>query len=118
MAKSVKVFLALILIVGVLAAPVSAGLRVITGKVLGSDGGTVVGATVLVRGNNKEVMDGAPTGLDGRFVLKISTTRAETISLEVSSIGYAKYEREFYLNLESLTVVVKIKAMNVDVGGV
>ena len=117
MAKSVKILLALILIVGVLAAPVSAGLRVITGKVLGSDGGTVVGATVLVRGNNKEVMDGAPTGLDGRFVLKISTTRAETISLEVSSIGYAKYEREFYLNRDSLTVVVKLKAMLVDVGG-
>lgn len=116
MGKSMKILLSVVLLIFGSALPVSAAWRVVTGKVLGTDGGVVVGATVLARGDNNEVIDGTPSGLDGRFVLKISATRAETISLEVSSIGYAKYEKEFFLDRDSTAVVVKLKAVLVDVG--
>ncbi len=116
MAKSMKVLLAIFLAVIGSTSPVSAAWRVVSGKVLGTDGGVVVGATVLARNDDSTVIGGVPTGLDGRFVLKIPASRAETISLEISSIGYAKYEKQFFLDRDSTTVVVKLKAVLVDVG--
>ena len=62
------------------AAPAWAQTRAISGRVLGSDGGALPGATVLERGTT----NGTSSGADGQFSLSVQPGA----SLVISSVGY------------------------------
>ncbi|WP_375417075.1 SusC/RagA family TonB-linked outer membrane protein [uncultured Hymenobacter sp.] len=73
--------LLLFLLLGLLlAAPAWAQTQAISGRVLGSDGGAIPGATVLERGTT----NGASTNAEGNFSLSVQPGA----SLVISSVGY------------------------------
>ncbi|MVN75320.1 SusC/RagA family TonB-linked outer membrane protein [Hymenobacter sp. HMF4947] len=81
-----KLLLWLLIVVPILAAHnLRAQQRTITGRVIGSDGGTIPGVTVLVKGGAQ----GTATGADGKYSLPVPPTGA---TLVFSFVGYTSQE--------------------------
>ncbi|MBL7734089.1 MAG: TonB-dependent receptor [Chitinophagaceae bacterium] len=83
--------------------------RTLTGKVVGSDGSPIIGATVAIKGSSVSTA----ASVNGTFSLNIPQTRT---TLEISSVGFETLEQ--FVNPGENNITISLRESNAQLGEV
>lgn len=104
--------LGLLMLVFLMIANISSFAQTVTGQIIdGTDGQTIPGATVYIKGTNS----GTITNLDGKFELNVPEGLNK---LKISSIGYVDYEQDINVegtdNLDLGVIEIAVDAIGLE----
>jgi hypothetical protein len=80
-----------------------ADFKIITGKISNFSGEPLVGATLIVKSEDIN-LGGIASGLDGKYIIKVSGKTDQPLTLKVTSIGYEEKTAQILPTSDSSTV--------------